>query len=212
MWKRQDELGRLACNLHELGTTIDQLEANARAANPLTGLQGNHAISRTVESHLSSGKTFCVIYADLDNFKAFNDFYGIAKGDEVLRFTARALESAVATYEDPLGFVGHVGGDDFICVCSNEWWLLLCEEIIQRFDTGILNFYDTEDREKGYIETKNRRNEVERFRLCAISLAVVTNQHRPLASFAEVASIAAEMKKVVKSKAGSCYAIDQRTS
>ncbi|WP_369681966.1 diguanylate cyclase [Malonomonas rubra] len=31
------------------------------------------------------------IYADLDNFKAYNDNYGFAKGDEFIIFTANVI-------------------------------------------------------------------------------------------------------------------------
>ena len=37
-----------------------------------------------------SGSDFALVHCDLDNFKAFNDHYGFMRGDEVIRFCARA--------------------------------------------------------------------------------------------------------------------------
>lgn len=48
-------------------------------------------------------------FLDLDEFKAANDRYGHDFGDEILKFTAQTLESAVLPY----GNLYRLGGDEF---------------------------------------------------------------------------------------------------
>ena len=55
-------------------------------------------------------------YADLDHFKEFNDRYSYYDGDRVIRILAKILHDVVKGLCGEDGFVGHIGGDDFIFV------------------------------------------------------------------------------------------------
>jgi diguanylate cyclase (GGDEF)-like protein len=208
--RSSDEIGQLAHNVVSMERFMRALAREARDTNPLTGLVGNIVIERNINNLLVQKQSICVIYGDLDHFKAFNDYYGVKRGDDAISLTANILTEVIKSSADPIGFVGHQGGDDFICICSPENLRHICQEIVNRFDRGIIELYDAKDRERRYIETKNRKGDVERFPIASISLAVVTNQHRALENFSEVAQIASEIKKLVKAKNGSCYAVDGR--
>jgi diguanylate cyclase (GGDEF)-like protein len=181
-----------------------------RNANPLTGLNGNIEIQREVTSRISRWLSFAVIYADLDNFKAYNDVYGYSNGDRIIVLAADILTDQVALFGNSNDFVGHVGGDDFIIITTPDKSESICKSVIAEFDEKVLNFYNEEDREKGVITTKNRRGEVDTFPLMTISLAIVTNEKREIASHIEVGEIAAEVKKKLKTMPGSNYFIDRR--
>ncbi|MBF0471529.1 MAG: EAL domain-containing protein, partial [Gammaproteobacteria bacterium] len=92
---------------------------NARYANPLTGLPGNIPINDLLNEYLALNHEFVVVYVDLDNFKPFNDVYGYAMGDEVIKGTASLLSTHCNPESD---FVGHVGGDDFVLVMISDDW------------------------------------------------------------------------------------------
>ena len=97
---------------------LENRELNARleglaTTDPLTGLV-NH---RTFHARLTEeaaiaragGQALAVVMLDLDNFKFFNDAYGHAAGDEVLRQVTRTLCESTT----PQDTVGRFGGDEF---------------------------------------------------------------------------------------------------
>jgi diguanylate cyclase (GGDEF)-like protein len=183
-----------------------------RQANPLTGLPGNLAIAREIEARLKSDPAFAFVYADLDGFKAFNDHYGYCRGDSAISMTARVLTSAVKEFGQPGDFVGHIGGDDFVILSSADRVDALTTGIIERFDEEVRCLLDEEDRDRGYLEVKNRQGEVARFPLLAVTLAVVTNENGPIEHIAEVSDIASELKCFGKRQEGSVVVRERRGS
>lgn len=184
-----------------------------RSFNPLTGLPGNILIEDKIKDKVSdTAKYFAVLYIDLDNFKAFNDVYGFMKGDEVIKFVAHILEKNIRHYGSPEDFIGHIGGDDFIAITAPDKVEVICEAIINQFDSTIPLFYSAADRARGYIMTKNRSNQDIRYLFMSISIAVVSNKYRNIDSHWQVGEIAAEVKRLAKSKPSSVYVKDRRTN
>ena len=182
-----------------------------RNANPLTGLSGNLEIQRDIQSRISKGLVFAVIYGDLDNFKAYNDAYGFMNGDRIIILMADIIRDQVVLWGNPDDFVGHIGGDDFIFISTPDKADTICEHIIAEFDEKVLGFYALEDRERGCITTKNRKGEIDTFPIMSISLGIVTNERRELNNAVEIGDIAAEVKKKLKTMAGSNFFVDRRT-
>lgn len=181
--------------------------------NPLTRLPGNHAIEEDMILRIRAGKAFSVGYADLDNFKAYNDVYGFKKGDEAIRRTADTLTNVIRRIGSAEDFVGHIGGDDFVFVLDGyDRCDSICRALLEAFNQLFPQFYNETDRARGYIETKNRKNETELFPLMSVSIAVITNKHRVLTNVGEIAQLASEVKKIVKARPGNQYYIDQRGS
>lgn len=184
----------------------------ARDTSPLTGLPGNFRIGVELEARIASGQPFALIHCDLDNFKAFNDHYGFMRGDQVIKFSAEVLAGAVEDTGDKGAFVGHVGGDDFVVITEAGVAEQFCKSVIDRFDDGILDYYDTTDAMKGYIEVTDRRGERYAFPMVSMSMGVVSNLLRPIASQWEASAIAVEMKEFAKKQPGSSYQIDRRST
>lgn len=179
-----------------------------RRMSPLTGLPGNVQINSELKKHLMKREDFSVLYLDLDNFKAYNDVYGFLKGDQIIEFTADIITKTVHTNKN--GFVGHIGGDDFIAIVPYKDVDKLCQTIIAKFDGEIERFYNEKDREEGYIEVANRKGVVEKFPLISISIAVVVADKGRFNNILEIGDSAAQVKHAVKAVAGSGYAIDRR--
>lgn len=176
-------------------------------ANPLSRLPGNVSIEREIAARLASGARFAVLYADLNNFKAFNDRYGFRRGDALIRETARVLLETRA----PGDFVGHIGGDDFIVVTAADSAETFCRKAIAAFDAAAPSHYDAEDRARGGIEVKGRQGRVARFPLAGLAIGGVSNARRPLESVGQISALGAEMKLFAKRSGSSAFAFDRRT-
>jgi len=177
--------------------------------NPLTHLPGNPSIQARIENEITGGRSFAVLYCDLNNFKAFNDKYGFDAGDHVLKAQASIIEKSAEI--DPTSFVGHLGGDDFIVVCSFEKAETIAHEIAQQTDWTAPSFYNEEDRNRGYMTAKNRKGSTEKFPLLAVGIGIVHNTLHALTSFAQVSSIGTELKCLAKQhEKGSYYIFDRR--
>ena len=179
-------------------------------SNPLTHLPGNPSIQARIEREINTQKPFAVLYCDLNNFKSFNDKYGFEKGDHVLKATADIITQAARL--DPNSFVGHIGGDDFIVVCTFDKAEKIAQEIANKIDQVAPSFYSPQDQKQGYMLSTNRKGEQEKFPFLAIGIGIVHNTKRPLSSFAMVSSIGSELKCLAKKhEKGSYYAIDRRS-
>jgi PleD family two-component response regulator len=183
-----------------------------RAQSPLTGLPGYVRIEEEIERRIADDAPFAVLYADLDNFKAFNEHYGFERGDEVLRVTGRMLKVISRDEGTEGSFVGHVGGDDFVVVTTPDVAPALADRIIREFDTEAPSFYDPEDLARGFIEVENRRGDLMRYQVLSISIGVASTERRAFSHYAEVVAVAAEMKEFTKRTPGSVWAADRRTN
>ena len=180
-------------------------------ANPLTSLPGNLAIEENVQRHLDRNELFSVCYIDINHFKSFNDRYGFERGDSVLRHVAQLIAKSLETSgADDTSFLGHIGGDDFIVVLNPEHEAQFAQQCLQEFDRIIPTYYEEADRKQRGVMVKNRNGVPVSFPLMSLSIAVVTNQHRPYRSLAEIAHDAAEVKQYLKTQPGSHYLRDRR--
>jgi diguanylate cyclase (GGDEF)-like protein len=174
--------------------TETRIEA-ARHANPLTFLPGNIPISQHIERLLASGVPFVACYADLNNFKPFNDQYGYWRGDEMIRLLASLCQAHCDPRRD---FVGHVGGDDFILLYQSGNWQTQCESIIAEFAQQAQALFDDTAREAGGIQAEDRHGVPRFFPLTTLSIGAVVIQHDEFISAEQVASVAARAKHDVK--------------
>lgn len=208
--RNQDELGDLSNAFNEMILRLKRLEEMHLDASPLTRLPGNAAIETVLKKRLENDRPLAFCHIDMDNFKAFNDRYGYAKGSEIILVTARIIEQCAAELGTPDDFVGHIGGDDFVLISTPDRFKDICTCIIETFDRTIPGYYDVSDRQRGFILGKSRSGEPVSFPIMSISIAVVTNIGRRLASSLQVGELAAELKEYAKSIPGSVYVVDRR--
>ena len=190
---------------------IMRLLNSNRTVSPLTGLPGNVQIQSEIKRRLDLGKKFAMLYADLDNFKAYNDTYGFSKGDEIIKFTARTLTKHVLEGKNhESNFVGHIGGDDFIAIVEGEDYEKLCQNIIVEFEANVENYFTKEDFTRGYMEVENRKGIMEQFPLTSLSIGVVEVTKQRFKNTIEIGEAGAQVKHLAKTIYGSTYVIDRR--
>ncbi|MCS7203454.1 MAG: GGDEF domain-containing protein [Thermodesulfovibrio sp.] len=180
------------------------------ATNPLTKLPGNLVIQREIQRRIDKEEIFSLAYADLDNFKPFNDKYGFYRGDEVIKMLGRVILNIVRAEQPKGSFVGHIGGDDFVYIMRPESIEETTVKIIEVFDNLIINFYDLEDIKKGYIESVSREGKILHFPIMTLSVGITSTKNRKFRHFSEMAEVASTMKTFAKKQKEKRYAIDRR--
>ena len=178
--------------------TETRIEA-ARHANPLTFLPGNIPISQHIERLLKRGVEFVACYADLDNFKPFNDQYGFWRGDEMIRLVARI---SLQNCDPQRDFVGHVGGDDFVILFQSDDWKVRSETIIREFSVQAMTLFDPVAREAGGLNATDRYGVARFFPFTTLSIGAVRIRSGEFSSAEQVASLAACAKHDAKTSGG----------
>src|SRR3954470_5681927 len=179
--------------------------------HPSTRLPGAAEIDAEIGRRMVADTSFAACYADIDHFKEYNDRYSYQQGDSVIRILSRILHDVVKGMCGTEGFVGHIGGGDFIFVIPLSPIHDVCAEILDVFDTLIPFQYAEADRQAGYFFGKDRRGQTHRVPIMTLSIGAVTTERRRFTHSAQVSALATEMKSYAKTLPGSVYAIDRRT-
>jgi len=179
--------------------------------HPSTRLPGAIEIEVELTRRLELRELFAMCYADLDHFKEFNDRYSYYDGDRVIRILSKILHDVVKGVSGERGFVGHIGGDDFIFVVPIDDIAATCAVIVEVFDQLIPFQYSEQDRRAGYFFGKDRRGQLHKVPLMTVSIGVVTNEKRMLTTAAQFSELATEMKSYAKTLPGSVFTVDRRT-
>jgi diguanylate cyclase (GGDEF)-like protein len=106
-------------------------------SDTVTGLPNRRALDERLEQEVMmarrTGKPFCVIMMDLDGFKAVNDTYGHALGDQVLRVFFNYMLQGLRTTD----FLARYGGDELTLIMSQtnlESAVLVAEKITRKME------------------------------------------------------------------------------
>jgi diguanylate cyclase (GGDEF)-like protein len=189
---------------------LKHLEEMNLDTSPLTRLPGGTTIENVMNQRISDGAGIAFCLMDIDNFKAYNDHYGYARGNELIQATADIISQAVTDHGRDDDFIGHIGGDDFVLITAHDTYTNICRAVVETYDKTIPDFYNAEDRTRGHIIGENRQGEKVLFPLATISIAVVTNETHKLVNHIEFGEAAAEMKEQAKSVPGSLFLVDKR--
>ncbi|MEQ8398214.1 diguanylate cyclase [Thalassobaculum sp.] len=129
--------GRLEKSAEEIARLRKSLVATRREASTdgLTGLANRMQFERELRSAaakaMEHGTTLCLLMADIDHFKTFNDTYGHMVGDQVLRLVGRVLIEAIR----PNDLAARFGGEEFVVIlpdCCLDEATRIAERIRER--------------------------------------------------------------------------------
>ncbi len=212
-----DEIEILANTFNEMSESLQEMQKKAVDANPLTGLPGNQGIFTELKSRIFERQKFVLFHADLDRFKVYNDHYGLAKGDEAIKFTAELLKKALLEKGAQDDYVGHQGGDDFVIITRPQKAQNLAQYVIEHFGTEVVQcVYSKEDLARGFTVHEDRRYYTEtgikkttEFPLLAISLAGVSTAKKDLADYFQCMTLATEIKHEAKKNVKSSFIIKE---
>ena len=98
---------------------IEDRLAHQATHDPLTHLPNRLIVHDRLDHALARGRRdgsrAAAIFLDIDEFKAINDTWGHATGDELLRQVASRVQRAARAADT----VGRYGGDEFVVICED---------------------------------------------------------------------------------------------
>lgn len=175
-----------------------------KSINDVSHLPGNMVINAVMEKKLDNGEDFVIMYIDIDKFKAFYDYFGIYRSNQVIQYLSSLIMDLIKKYALPEDFVGHVGGDDFVVIFNSyDNYKFIGEKIIEEFDKNIQSFYDEIDVQRGYIEVLNRDSQLKRFSFVTLSIISISNEVKNYSTTEEIYKDMMIYKKEAKQTAGS---------
>jgi len=193
-------------DLRELAARVKALIRQSRRErdrNPITNLPSSPAIEDKVAELLQKKHAFTVLYIDIENFRSYADVYGYRKADEIIAITGNLILSEVRAGSDPPAFLGHVGGDDFLILAEPQHAEPLAKAIEAAFLGAVGEFYEEEDRAKGFISIVDERGEVRRAQFMNPSIAMVEATPGKFATLDDLAGEIATTKNRVRKRTGS---------
>lgn len=210
-----DELEEMAQNFNQMSKSLSLMQRHAADSNPLTQLPGNMEIQAELNRRIEERKKFVFYHIDIDHFKPYNDRYGLAAGDHVLKRTSDLLKEVAAEKKNGV-FVGHQGGDDFILIVEAHEAAEIGDKVCKKFDESLKEFYSAEDLKQGFYFGEDTRStslsgdaEIKRHPLMSISLCGVSNMKREFNTHEDILNFAVGIKKKAKKIPYSKYLIEE---
>ncbi len=178
-------------------------------SNPLTGLPGTVVLMRRVEQFLSSGEPFALGWVDIDNFKAFNDCYGFARGDDAILLAAGCLRERIAN--EDRGILVHPGGDDFAFITGPSEVEELVWAASLEFSRRARMLYRQRDLESGFIRAVDRQGVERTFPLLSVSTGIVIWRGEEGQDYHRLVAMAANVRKAAKAVDGPSVMVNRRS-
>ena len=173
----------------------------ARNTNPVTGLPGRIPLQQEIDRRCAAELPFAVLHVDLLNFRAYNERYGVERGDEVIGLLAETLSGVVADTGDRSCLVGHMGGVNFIVLCTPMNVERLGRTIIESFQRRTAPLHITRD-----LTASDERGSVPPS--VGLALVGITASTPPLPNLAGLAGRTARYKRVARSAGGNAFVLD----
>ena len=181
--------------------------------NPTSGLPGSRAIDDELARRAEAGQPFAVCYLDVDHFKPFNDVFGYAVADAVIRDAGLSLHASVEATGGSLGpdgdFVGHVGGDDFLLVTTPARAEPLARETQRGFRQLVEARVGAEVAARGRFTGLDRQGTLREFPLATLTAVVLMVDVARWRSSVDLGVRAADAKRRAKASGAGTILVER---
>ncbi|MFP4497167.1 MAG: diguanylate cyclase domain-containing protein [Vulcanimicrobiota bacterium] len=178
--------------------------------NPMSGLPGNKSLYDNLFRVIESGEKFAVGFVDVNDFSAYNEKYGITRGDSVIRFLGVTLINAIKEKGNKDDKTFHLGGDRFFFLTTPNKVNQVCERFIEEYEKNILNFYDEKAKKSGLIVSKDKKGNIKEFPVMPVCIGIATNLKRPLVHPLQIGHIVGGIRNYLRDQQVSSYLLDRR--
>jgi len=181
-------------DLRELSARVHALiraSRRERDRNPTTNLPGSGAMEDFIAGVFKDNRDSAVVHVDVGGFDSYADMVGYTKAESLVAALGQEVLEAGRARE--AGFVGHIGGVDFIVVCPRAQAEKLAADLVSAFD---------EKRSSWAPEAGGAGDAGAKLTLNAAVVAT-----RGIASDSELSQRLAKTMRVSKQREGSTYVV-----
>ncbi len=192
-------------SVRDLLHTMTEFQASvSRHTNSLTGLPGRALVQAEIERRAASGRPFALLHVDINHFRTYNDRHGYGRGDEVIRALADCLVTAARDSDAASGFVGHIGGVNFVALCAEDRIEQIGRHVLDNFNRKIAALHVSRDLAVIGEDPLAGPTEV------TLALVGITANNVTAPSYAGLAGRAQRYKRIGRGTAQDSFVLDGR--
>lgn len=192
-------------SVRDLLHTMTEFQASVnRYSNPLTGLPGRTLVQQEIERRANLTTPYALLHIDINHFRAYNERHGYGRGDEVIKTLAEVLVTVTKEIEGPQGLVGHLGGVNFVVICSEKAVEAMGLAILERFARRTAALHISREVSLLGADVRSTQPEIE------LAIAGVTKTHAAASSSGGIGARAAQYKRMARTMRGSAFVLDGR--
>ncbi len=114
----------------------------------LPSINKTYTVIEHCRKHLSD---WVVVHADIRHFQSYITMYGVSKGDEAVRCTAKVMQDTLKEIKGSEHFIGYLGRDSFLIISDSNALDSIIHNIQVHFKKVLGDLYNQSDYENGYI-------------------------------------------------------------
>ena len=191
-------------SVRDLLHTMTEFQASvSRYSNPLTGLPGRMLVQQEIERRGAAGTPFALLHVDINHLRHYNERYGFGRGDEIINMLAETLSATARSLDAQHSLVGHLGGVNFVVLCTEQRVEQLATTIIGEFERKVSSLHVS--RELPLIETQAAGRPDPEVTLTVIGLC---SSRTALPTFSTVASTLSRFKRAARNLRTSSFVLD----
>lgn len=193
-------------SVRDLLHTMTEFQASVnRYSNPLTGLPGRTLVQQEIERRANSTAPYALLHVDINHFRAYNERHGYGRGDEVIKALAECLVTVTREMEGPQGLVGHLGGVNFVVLCTEKMVEAMGVSILERFERRAAALHISREVSLLGADVRSTPPEIE------LAIAGVTASHaQGTSNGSGLAARAAQYKRMARTLRGNAFVLDGR--
>ncbi len=179
------------------------------SSHPVTGLPGAITVENEVNRRLQAGEIFTAVFAAMENFRPYQEAYGVSRGERLLLYMARVLEEALGKCGGEGCFMGQPSYEECLLLLPPDRAAEVCSCATVMFEEGKLDHYLEQHRRLGELTYYDYRGKLARSPLVFLALGGVCNSNRFLATYAAVADWGAQVLLKARSCGKSCHVLEE---
>ncbi len=114
---------------------LEEMINYSRSHDPITGLYNRYEFMKVVSLRLKEDKHFYLIAFDVDRFSVYNNYYGVQKGDELLKHIASLLIELSDDYDIKYS---KISNDNFLILLAGDKNSL--DELVRTIKNRVLDY------------------------------------------------------------------------